>query len=697
MKTTLLLLGLLSISSLFGQNLIEENFNTMNIGNFSTAPSISSNSSTTAQNNWSVFSSMSSPNNSYYQVVSTATNENRLEITGSPTSSGSNYALKNINWSSRNSGFNIIYAECKFNTGSTSTSKNDFYFGIYDPARTRCMVGFIYTKDTRLLKGLAYDSTDATNNSNYSYSNIGSGNTQLILNDNTDYILKITYDANIGKSYWQVTTTDIPSTTLSNTAKQNNIILSNIGLLNLAGRPGTSNAASGTAYFDDIKVQARACRQFELQANADFSYPQSMLCTGTGNAAATLVDANSTGVFTSTPAGLSINEGSGSIDLNNSIAGSYTIKFVSNNFATCSDSATTTVTVTTSQTPSFNIVDLICTGSLAPTLATTSLNGIDGTWTPSTVDNNASATYTFTPNSGQCVLQVIKTINVVASPVAPEFTLPATICSGSVSPLLALTSSNGVTGTWSPATISNTNTGTYVFNPQTGACATSSTVDITIQSNVTPTFDIPTSICAGSVAPILSTSSLNSINGTWYPETVSNTTTNTYTFTPQNGVCATIATASIIVQNNVTPTFNLISSLCEGATAPILPSSSLNSVNGTWSPATVSNTTTGTYLFTPDNGICATTASSTITVEDCSSLEEINKNILTIYPNPTNSIVNIQNLIGFEKVYLTTTDGKVISENTANSLGHTTFQMNNLKSGIYFIKTNNTISKIILE
>jgi hypothetical protein len=44
-----------------------------------------------------------------------------------------------------------------------------------------------------------------------------------------------------------------------------------------------------------------------------------------------------------------------------------------------------------------------------------------------------------------------------------------------------------------------------------------------------------------------------------------------------------------------------------------LPTTSLNSITGTWSPA-LNNTTTTTYTFTPIAGQCATTATMTIIV-----------------------------------------------------------------------------------
>ena len=61
-------------------------------------------------------------------------------------------------------------------------------------------------------------------------------------------------------------------------------------------------------------------------------------------------------------------------------------------------------------------------------------------------------------------------------------------------PALPTTSTEGITGTWAPA-INNTATTTYTFTPAAGQCATTATLTITVNPNVTPTF--------AAVAPIV--------------------------------------------------------------------------------------------------------------------------------------------------------------------------------------------------
>ena len=198
-----------------------------------------------------------------------------------------------------------------------------------------------------------------------------------------------------------------------------------------------------------------------------------------------------------------------------------------------------------------------------------------------------------------------------SSPVAPTFTQVAAICSGATLAALPTTSNNSITGTWSPA-INNTATTTYTFTPATGLCATTAIMTITVNPRVTPTFTQVAAICSGATLLALPTTSNNSIMGTWSPA-INNTATTTYTFTPATGLCATTAIMTITVNPRVTPTFTQVAAICSGATLLALPTTSNNSIMGTWSPA-INNTATTTYTFTPTTGLCATTATMTIVV-----------------------------------------------------------------------------------
>ncbi|GAA4080702.1 hypothetical protein GCM10022389_28510 [Flavobacterium cheonanense] len=264
----------------------------------------------------------------------------------------------------------------------------------------------------------------------------------------------------------------------------------------------------------------------------------------------------------------------------------------------------------------------ICSGGVVPTLPNTSGNSITGTWSPSLVSNTNNGTYTFTPNAGQCATTTTFTVTITLQTTPTfGFGISSTICSGGIVPTLPNTSSNSVTGTWSPSSVSNTNNGTYTFTPDAGQCATTTTFTVTITPQTTPTFGFGTSLtsCQGvSVQVLLPTLSNNSISGSWNPSTIDNSLLGQtiYTFTPDAGQCATTTTFTVTITPQTNPTFSFgtSSTICSGGIVPTLPNTSGNSVTGTWSPSSVSNTNNGTYTFTPDAGQCATTTTFAVTI-----------------------------------------------------------------------------------
>lgn len=261
--------------------------------------------------------------------------------------------------------------------------------------------------------------------------------------------------------------------------------------------------------------------------------------------------------------------------------------------------------------PTFATIPAICSGVTAPILPTTSTNGVTGTWSPSTVSNTASNTYTFTPDANQCITATTTLTVTVDTTIATTFTQILPFCSSDTVPVLPTTSNNGIVGTWNPATVSNTASGAYVFTPNVGQCGTIFTMNITVNTAVIPTFTQVAAICAGATLSALPITSNNGITGTWSPA-INNMATTTYTFTPTTGICATTQTMTITV-NSTTPAFTQVAPICSGDSLSALPITSNNGITGTWSPA-LDNTATKTYTFTPTVGQCASIQTMTITV-----------------------------------------------------------------------------------
>ncbi len=285
--------------------------------------------------------------------------------------------------------------------------------------------------------------------------------------------------------------------------------------------------------------------------------------------------------------------------------------------------------------------------SITPTLDT-ACSGVPVTLTAS----GGNGTYTWSPAIGLSATTgaVVTATQVVAAPISqtytitygaipglncpnntrtttvryvpnPTVTAPLNICQGNTAMLTPTTFGTWTTSAVSIASVTNAGlvtgiapgTVTFTFIDTNTCAATTPLVTIT-PPLITPTFNAVAPFCSGTTAPILPTSSTNSITGTWSPATINNTTSATYTFTPTPGQCSNTATLMVSVLPSVTPTFTPITPFCSGTLAPVLPTTSNNGITGTWSPATVSNTMSATYTFTPTAGQCAVNTTLNVTV-----------------------------------------------------------------------------------
>jgi gliding motility-associated-like protein len=199
----------------------------------------------------------------------------------------------------------------------------------------------------------------------------------------------------------------------------------------------------------------------------------------------TAVGFASGGTYSST-AGLAINASTGVIDLANSTAGTYVVTYsVTIDATNClnAGSSQATIVITPNNPSTFTNITGVCEGTTA-SLPTTSIEGYSGTWLPAAIDTSiiGTTTYTFTPNAGQCA--AVGTIQVTIDDRSlPTFTQIDDLCLGA-SIQLPLTSNEGVTGTWNPATINTSQVGifTYTFTPDVSFCADVTTMDVHVIS-----------------------------------------------------------------------------------------------------------------------------------------------------------------------------------------------------------------------
>ncbi|WP_309642474.1 fibronectin type III domain-containing protein [Flavobacterium sp.] len=161
---------------------------------------------------------------------------------------------------------------------------------------------------------------------------------------------------------------------------------------------------------------------------------------------------------------------------------------------------------------------------------------------------------------------------------------------------------------------------TYTVAADLANCISAGHTDfpITINAIRVPDFAEFTPFCPGAVVPILADHSPNGIAGSWVPAAIDNQTVGNqvYTFHATPGQCASDRQYNIVISTpTIVPTFNAIADFCSGATSiPTLPTTSNNIIAGSWLPATINNTQTGNYVFTPNPGQCALPKTITVTV-----------------------------------------------------------------------------------
>ena len=114
---------------------------------------------------------------------------------------------------------------------------------------------------------------------------------------------------------------------------------------------------------------------------------------------------------------------------------------------------------------------------------------------------------------------------------------------------------------------------------------------------------------------------------------------------------------------------------------------------GSFDPAAAGlGTHTILYSYTDANA-CTYTASQTIFVDACASLNELNSNDFVIYPNPTEGLFTIVSSSTLDEVSVVDVNGRVAKTFNAEN---NTFNVQDLQNGVYFIQitvNNATVTK----
>jgi hypothetical protein len=178
MKKLLLSISMLIAFNSFSQQLQNEDFESLSLGDIST------------QNGWSTFNGAAAD----FQVVSDNGGQ-VAEVTSDPANTlflwqdGLDTA-----WAGRTSGNDIISTTFELNSGGVSTSDSEMYFSVYNSVFDN-LGGFAYNPTTKVLQGLGRDDdgTGTATDLLYGFA-LGAGGTDLVLPDNSWSTLVFEFD-----------------------------------------------------------------------------------------------------------------------------------------------------------------------------------------------------------------------------------------------------------------------------------------------------------------------------------------------------------------------------------------------------------------------------------------------------------------------------------------------------------------------
>ena len=351
-------------------------------------------------------------------------------------------------------------------------------------------------------------------------------------------------------------------------------------------------------------------------------------------------------------------------------------------------------------TPTFAVTS----GALPSGLSMSTAGTISGT---PTAFGTFNFTVTVSDNSG-CSTATTYSITVVCPPNPTTLNGLPTLCSNAG--LYTLTQGLPAGGTYSgtgltgPSFDPSTGTQTITYNyTDIYGCAYSSSNQITVNSAPTVSLGAFSDVCSntGTFAltggsPVGGTYSGTGVTGTNFDPTVG-TQNITYAYTDVNS-CSNSAVSTILV--NTAPTVGLIlnpTTVCVYDTAYALTGGSpaggvyvgTGVTGANFNPATAGISSVSiTYNYVDTIG-CENSATASITIEGCASVEEMNTTNFTIYPNPASSTFNISSsemVNSFELAMFDMTGKKVTSENRLSSDSIIEFSLVNINSGVYFIK-----------
>ena len=333
--------------------------------------------------------------------------------------------------------------------------------------------------------------------------------------------------------------------------------------------------------------------------------------------------------------------------------------------------------------------------------------------TTSVTSFSPSTTGTFTVSYSVLGCVTNSTTIVANTPTVAASASSASVCSGNSA---TLTAGGATNYTWtaggnaSTEVVTPSSASVYTVTGETSGCSSTTTVSVGVTA--TPTVMAMTSnsvVCAGSSATLTASGATNytwTSGGNTSTEVVTPTGNTTYTVTGEANGCS--AQNVVTVNTNALPVVTAIASqtlLCDdGSTGASILTASTSATSYVWSDGAttmttaVTPTTTTDYTVTVTENGCSADAYVTVTVSNCNGVKELASNGISIYPNPTNSILNItisSELSGSTSIEVYDAVGKLVIKESL-STETTTINTSKLTDGIYVFKVinNNQAIKI---
>jgi len=464
--------------------------------------------------------------------------------------------------------------------------------------------------------------------------------------------------------------------------------------------------------------------------DATFTYTSTSYCTSATDPVPNFITGASAGLFSSTPSGLSLNTGTGILDLSASTSGLYTVTNDINIPGCAPASASVIVEIFASPSVTILPVTPLCSNSNSVNLTATPVGGtFSGTGVSSNVFNptvsgagNWTVTYTYT-NANNCTGTNTTSITVNAVPSPIFASLPTQVCASGNAVTLNATptggtfSGTGVSGSSFNPAQATTGVNVISYSVTQNGCTGTNTASITVVANPTVSIVPVNQLCSNdgpvtlSATPTGGNFTGNGVSGDQFTPSQAGNTIITYVFTDGNG-CSGGSSITVTVAEAPVVTLGALNAICLQNGSVTLTGGLPN--GGDYSGPGISNNTfdptvTGVgsfnvdYTYTNASG-CTDVATSSITVNDCAGIEEENSYNLIISPNPAEQsfVISMDDLNAMNVSYaLYSEDGKQVVNPTAISSAETTVNTISYANGIYFIhlmiEDKTIVKKIVIR